>query len=446
MGGDVGMLSIGGDALASYPVWHGFADPLFGKQNVPIVAGRGCWVTDASGREYLNAFSGLSLILGVGRPEIEKAISKQLRSLPYAHMSRNATCASIEAADAILNLFPAPMCMSKVMFTVTGSEAVEGAIKISRQFHRLSGNPARKLIVGLHRAYHGMGFGSASISGAFANESELAFGPLLSGTAVARGPTSPKDCVDCKTARQCSGACIRGVEDIVAAYGAEHLAAIVVEPVLGAGGVIIPAPEYFRRLSTLCTDHGILLIVDEAATCCGRTGRMLGSEHSELQGDIVILSKAINAGYLPMGAIVCSQRVFDVFADSSERLLHGGSQAGNPACVAAVAPTLEIVRKEKLPQRAAHAGRRLLDGLRSLLVATEEADVRGIGLLAVIEVNQTLLDLAQFAAAIGDAGVLVHVGRNRVGIFPPLTISNAEIDIIIEAVRKALFRGRRQCA
>jgi putrescine aminotransferase len=439
------MLSVVGDVLASYPIWHGFAEPSFGKQHIPIVSGHGCWVTDASGREYLNAFSGLSLILGVGRPEIEQAISRQLHSLPYAHMSRNTTHVSIEAAEAILQLFPEPMGMAKVMFTVTGSEAVEGAIKIARQFHRLSGEPTRNLVVGLHRSYHGMGFGSASASGVFVNEAENAFGPLLPGTAIVRGPTSPRDCTDCRTTQLCSGACARGVEDFVTLCGAQRLAAIIIEPILGAGGAIVPAQDYFRRLSTVCKDNGILLIVDESATCCGRTGRMLGSEHGGLQGDIVVLSKAINGGYLPMGAVVCSQRIFDVFSHSNARLLHGGSQAGNPSCVAAVAPTLEIVRKEEIPQRAARAGRRLLDGLRSSSVVTEVADVTGIGLLVVIEAKEARPDLARFAAAIRKAGVLAYVGRDRLGFFPPLIINDAEIDFIVEAVHNAVSQTRKEC-
>lgn len=433
-------------AGVTYPVWHAFTpDGVGGPPPLAIVRGDGEMLYDEDGRGYVNGFSGLVLPCGLGRREILDAISRQLQTLAYSSLFRLTHPPAVALARRLVDLIPGDM--SHVLFTTSGSEAVEAAMKVARQHFALLGEPERTRIVGLEGSYHGTSFGAMSVSGIYDEATRARYGPLVGDVELAPGP--------CREGRRCGpdpetcdGSCSDGLRAALEREDRPPVAAVVIEPVLAAGGVHAPARAFFDRVAELCRTHDALLVVDEAATGMGRTGHLFGSQRVELEPDVVVVAKALTGGYLPLGGAVVTARVAEPFrgGDGDAIVHHGASQSGAPAAVAAALATLDVLERDGLVARTARLGERMAADLRELAALPAVSAVRTIGLMAAID----LVDPAapdqppapRFAwdvqQALMEQGLIAHVKADRVSFFPPLTISDATLARVGSILRSTL--------
>jgi putrescine aminotransferase len=402
-------------------VLHPFAAPARAAgEYLEIVRGEGCRLWDSDGRTYLDATASLwYCAAGHGRQEIADAVAAQMSQVAAYHTFGSFTNAPQQRlAEILAELEPVPD--ARVLFTQSGSEAIDSALKLARAGHRSAGEAGRTIFLTRHYAYHGVNVGGTSVSGLPPNR--IPFGPMLP---------------DCYQVDRDSPEAMRAA---VAFHGPERIAAIITEPVQGAGGVFPPPDGYLQGLRELCDESGALLIFDEVITAFGRLGSWFGSHHYGVTPDLMTFAKAITSGYLPLGGVVVGPGVRGwLEADDGYLLTHGGTYAGHPTCCAAGVANLEVLRSEGLPDRARDAGRRLRAGLDQLAGRPGVASVRGEGLMQAIALEQPLT-AGPMVAALLARGV---VGRglpyaNSVAFSPPLIISDDEVDEIVEATAAAL--------
>ena len=402
-------------------VLHPFAAPARQAGDyLEIVRGEGCRLWDSDGRVYLDGTASLwYCAVGHGRREIADAVAAQMERVAAYHTFGSFTNpAQQRLAELLMELEPIPD--ARVLFTLTGSEAVDSALKLTRAGHRAAGDAGRTVFLSRHYAYHGVMLGGTSVAGLPANRRP--YGPLLG---------------DCYQVERDS---LEAMRAAVAYHGPERIAAIITEPVLGAGGVFPPPPGYLQGLRELCDESGALLIFDEVITAFGRLGSWFGSHHFGVTPDVITFAKAITSGYLPLGGVVVGPRLRGwLEADDDYLLTHGGTYAGHPSCCAAGIANLEIMRSEDLPERARHAGSRLRAGLDGLADRPGVAGVRGEGLMQAIALQPPLTAGAMVAALL-TRGIISRglPYANSIAFSPPLIISDGEIDEIVEAVDAAL--------
>jgi putrescine---pyruvate transaminase len=409
------------EPMSTPPVLHPFAAPSRAAADfLEVVRAQGCQLWDGEGRAYLDGTASLwYCAAGHGREEIIDAVHAQMRELDAYHtFARFTNPASERLAGAVLEL--EPIADARVLFTLSGSEAIDSALKLARAGHRANGEAGRTIFLSRHNAYHGVMFGGTSISGLPPNRRP--YGPLLPDT------------------HQVSRNSIEAMRGAVAYHGPERIAAILAEPVIGAGGVFPPADGYLQGLRDLCDECGAVLIFDEVITGFGRLGSWFGSHHYGVEPDMITFAKAVTSGYLPLGGVVIGPRLRAwLEADDDYMLTHGGTYAGHPTCCAAGVANLEILRREQLPERARAAGRRLRAGLDGLRDRTGVTEVRGEGLMQAVAFEPQVS-----AGAVSEA-LLAHgvIGRplafaNAVAYSPPLIISDAEIDELVAAMSAAI--------
>ena len=402
-------------------VLHPFAAPARQSGDyLEIVRGEGCRLWDSDGRVYLDGTASLwYCAAGHGRREIADAVAAQMEQVAAYHTFGSFTNAPEQRlAEMLMELEPIPD--ARVLFTLTGSEAVDSALKLVRAGHRAAGDAGRTVFLSRHYAYHGVMLGGTSVAGLPANRRP--YGPLLG---------------DCYQVDRDSLDAMRAA---VAYHGPERIAAIITEPVLGAGGVFPPAPGYLQGLRDLCDESGALLIFDEVITGFGRLGSWFGAQHYGVTPDLITFAKAITSGYLPLGGVIVGPRLRGwLEADDDYLLTHGGTYAGHPSCCAAGVANLEIMRSENLPERARRAGSRLRAGLDRLADRSGVAEIRGEGLVQAIAL-QAPLTAGAMVAALLSRGIIARglPYANSVAFSPPLIISDGEIDEILEAVDAAL--------
>jgi putrescine aminotransferase len=402
-------------------VLHPFAAPSRQAGDyLEIVRGEGCRLWDSDGRVYLDGTASLwYCAVGHGRREIADAVAAQMEQVAAYHTFASFTNpAQLRLAELLMELEPIPD--ARVLFTVTGSEAVDSALKLTRAGHRAAGDAGRTVFLSRHYAYHGVMLGGTSVAGLPANRRP--YGPLLG---------------DCFQVERDS---LEAMRAAVAYHGPERIAAIITEPVLGAGGVFPPPPGYLQGLRELCDESGALLIFDEVITAFGRLGSWFGAQHFGVTPDVITFAKAITSGYLPLGGVIIGPRLRGwLEADDDYLLTHGGTYAGHPTCCAAGIANLEIMRSEGLPERARHAGSRLRAGLDRLADRPGVAGVRGEGLMQAIALQPPLTAGAMVAALL-TRGIISRglPYANSIAFSPPLVISDGEIDEIVEAVDAAL--------
>jgi putrescine aminotransferase len=377
-------------------------------------------VFDAEGRGYLDGTASLwYCAAGHGRREIIDAIAAQLNEIESYHtFARFTNRPEDRLAEMLLDLEPIPD--ARVFFTCGGSEAIDTAIKLARAGHKAAGDAGRSVFLSRHYAYHGVMLGGTSAGGLPANRDP--FGTLLPDFFQV-----DRDSVD-------------AMRDAVAYYGPERIAAIIAEPVIGAGGVFPASPGYLQGLRELCDESGALLVFDEVITGFGRLGSWFGSHHYDVTPDLTTFAKAVTSGYLPLGGVVVGPRVRGwLEADPGYLLAHGNTYAGHPTCCAAGVANLALMRDEDLPARAATAGERLRAGLESLMGRGGVAEVRGEGLVQAIELVPPL-NPGMFTEELLARGV---IGRalpyaNTVAFSPPLIVSDDEIDELVAAIEAVL--------
>lgn len=413
----------------------------------PIVIDKaeGIYVWDESGRRYLDAHAGLWLAnIGYGRPEIIQAVTQQAQKLSwFSSFGGFANRPSLMLAEKLVRLLE-PDGMGSIFFSNDGSEAVETALKISRQYWKMRGKAQKYKLIGRQHAYHGVTFGALSVAGITANRQ--GFEPLLTGVRHAPAPYS-NHCTFHAPDTQCTLACAREVERIIQFEGPDSVAAFIAEPIQAAGGVIIPPPDYLRQVREICRRYEVLFIADEVVTGFGRLGDWTGCRHYGIQPDLMTFAKGITSGYLPLGATAVSPHVMEAFLQSSHdgpELRHGNTYSGHPLAAAAALANIAVIEHEQLISRAAKMGDYLHSQLDKIARQYPNlvADTNSVGLLGRVELYPLNAGPGKAAAAVAkhllDQGIIVRPVGDVITLSPPLIIEESEIDIILDALASAL--------
>ncbi len=440
-------------------LWHPMIAPAQSAEAPPLIVERaeGSRIWDIDGNAYIDAVGGLwNVNVGHGRTEVKRAIIEQLDRLAYYSTFTTTTNPPAIELSARLVKMLAREGMSKVLFSSGGSDAIEGAIKVARQFWKLAGQPERTKIISLRYGYHGVHFGGLSANGnpAF----RRAYEPLMPGFFQVEAPFLYRNRWTDDPSRLAE-ICADLLEAEILHQGADTVAAFLAEPIQGAGGVIVPPPTYWPLVRAVCERTGVLLIADEIVTGFGRSGAMFGARLWDVKPDIMCFAKGINAAYIPLGATVINDRVAAAWSAAGPlaRIMHGYTYSGHPVACAAALATLDIVEQDDLPAQAARQGAYLMTRLNAL--AQSHAligDVRGQGLMAALElvsdratktpIAPSSPALVALARACLDEGVMIRVNENKIILSPPLTISQSEIDKICDAIDAGLAVARRALA
>ena len=354
----------------------------YAEAEIPvIVRGEGPYVWDQHGRRYLDGLSGLFVVqVGHGRQELAEAASGQAGQLGYFPIWSYAHPKAVELATRLARL--APGDINRVFFTTGGSEAVESAWKLARQYFRAVGQPQRTKIVSRNIAYHGTSMGALSITGI--PELRTPFEPLVPGAHKAAN-TDRYRCRFCASAPACTLACADDIEDVMEREGPDTIAAVIVEPVQNAGGCFTPGEGYFARLREICDRHGALLVSDEVICAFGRLGYTFGCERFGYQPDIITCAKGLTSGYSPLGAMLCSDRLAEPFLSGTASFVHGFTFAGHPVSCAVALANLDIFDREDLLAHVRANESELRSRLESLSDLPIVGEVRGAGYFYGIE-------------------------------------------------------------
>jgi len=435
------------------PIWHPMAHPAEMRAGPPkiIASGSGVHVTDVDGNRVLDAVGGLwNVNLGYNCDPIKEAIRDQLDVLPYYSGFRGtSTGPAIELAYELTQFFE-PEGMTRVFYTSGGSDSVESALRLARQYWKIRGQKDRFKFLSLKKGYHGTHFGGASVNGNanFRRNYE----PLLPGCFHMPVPWLYRNVFNETDPARLAELCALAIEDEINFQGADTIAAFIMEPVLGAGGVIVPPESFMPKVRALCDKYDILLIADEVVTAFGRTGCWSGSRLWGVKPDMMCIAKAITSGYFPLGATLISAKVASVFeenTDSFGAIGHGYTYSGHPVgCAAGLAALSETIRLN-LDQNAAARGLELAAALATLKSEhSVVGDVRSKGLMAAIELVSDLPSktpaskktMAAVAEGAYSAGVMVRISSNQLILSPPLIITTEDVAVIAEALDAGLRR------
>jgi beta-alanine--pyruvate transaminase len=422
------------DDLSSW--WMPFtANRQFKSAPRMLASAQGVFYRTDDGREVLDGTAGLWCVnAGHGRAEIAEAVARQVRTLDFAPSFQFGHSIGFEFARRLTDI--APEGFGKVFFTNSGSEAVDTALKIALAYHRARGEPQRTRLIGRERGYHGVGFGGISVGGIVNNRKAFS-GNLL--PAVDHLPHTHNLAHNAWSRGQPAwGAHLADeLERMVALHGAETIAAVIVEPVAGSTGVLVPPVGYLERLRELCTRHGILLIFDEVITGFGRLGSPFAVHHFGVSPDLFTTAKGITNATVPMGAVFARDTIHDAFMHGPEHLIelfHGYTYSGHPLACAAGLATLDIYEREGLLTRVSEAGIAALwaDAVHSLRGLPHVIDLRNIGLIGAIELESRpgAPGARAFDAMLAafDAGLMIRVTGDIIALSPPLIIEPAQID------------------
>jgi adenosylmethionine-8-amino-7-oxononanoate aminotransferase len=412
-----------------------------------IVRAEGVYAYDEGGRRYIDGHGGLWLAnVGYGRQEIVDAIARQAQELAwFDSFGGFANRPSMALADRLVGLM-APDGMAHVFFSNDGSGAVETALKIARQYWKMKGRANKYKFISRHRAYHGVTFGALSVQGVTANR--VMFEPLLPGVIHAPAPYATQ-CSMHPDSPVCTLACARAIEDAILTQGADTVAAMIMEPVQAAGGVIIPPPTYMAQVAEICRRHEVLLIADEVVCGFGRLGEWFGSRYYGVKPDMMTMAKGLTSGYLPMGATAVSDEVFSAFVSGSAagpEFRHGNTYSGHPVVAAAALANIDIIERENLPANAAAMGKVLAARLIEARASHPDwvADAGNVGLLGRLQVKDPTglrtgsALAAEVARGMHDRGVIVRPIEDIISFSPPLTIDEAQVDEMVAAADAAL--------
>ena len=423
--------------------WMPFtANRQFKKSPRMLVAAKDMHYTTSDGRQILDGTAGLWCVnAGHARPRIVEAIANQAAELDYAPAFQMGHPKAFELANRLVDI--APKGLEHVLFTNSGSESVETALKVALAYQRVKGEGGRFRLIGRERGYHGVNFGGISVGGIVSNRKM--FGTLLTG--VDHLP---------HTHNLAKNAFTRGVpehgaeladelERIITLHDASTIAAVIVEPVAGSTGVLLPPKTYLQRLREITKKHGILLIFDEVITGFGRLGTPFATDYFGITPDIMVTAKGLTNGVIPMGAVLVTPEIHDAFMNGPEHLIeffHGYTYSGNPIAAAAGLATLETYKEEGLLTRGAALSKAWEDALHSLKGEPHVIDIRNIGLVGAIELepiagSPTKRAFLAFLKCY-ENGYLIRTTGDIIALSPPLIVSEAQIAELIDAVRTAL--------
>jgi len=410
-------------------------------------SGDGAVLTDVHGNHYIDGLASLwNVAVGHGRTELADAAAAQMRTLAFSNAYTGyANVPSIRLTERLLaRAYPD---MSGVFYANSGSEANDFAIKAARYFWFVSGKPEKVKIISRSEAYHGGTLAATAITGMA--PFHKGFGPEPPG--FVQVPTCyPYRCQWCASKPSCTLECADNIAATIEREGADTVAAVIAEPVHGAGGVIPPDPGYWPRLREICDRYGVLLIADEVITGFGRTGRWFALEHWGVQPDMVTFAKAVTSAYVPLSGFIVSGRVHRAILDApaDTKFMLGCTNSAHPTACAVAIRNLQIIEDERLVECAETMGHRLNDGLGALIEMPHVGEVRGLGLMAAVEVVADKATRAPFAPNLGvggklaramrDRGVVTRVKGESILFAPPLVVSEAQIDTIVNVTAEAI--------
>jgi adenosylmethionine-8-amino-7-oxononanoate aminotransferase len=433
-------------------LWHPMAAPADSLATPPtiITKAEGVRITDIDGHTVVDAVGGLwNVNLGFSCEPVKRAIAGQLDRLPYYSIFRGTSNDCVIELAEELRAFFEPDGLSRAFYTSGGSDSVETALRLARQYHKIRGEAGRVKFLSLKKGYHGTHFGGASVNGN-ANF-RTAYEPLLPGCHHIPAPWAYRNPFDETDPERLAQLCLAALEDEIAFQGASTIAAFIMEPVLGAGGVIVPHESFMPGVAEICRRHGILLIADEVITGFGRTGAWSGSRLWGVQPDLACLAKAITNGYFPFGAVMIAEHVAETFeSDESGRgaIGHGYTYSGHPVGAAAALACLAETRRLDVAANAAARGAQLYAGLGKLKERHDAiGDVRGgRGLMCALELvaerdskaapDKALPGRVQKGAY--EAGAMVRVSGPNIILSPPLVLNEADVEVILSALDAGL--------
>lgn len=423
--------------------WMPFtANRQFKKEPRLFVGAKDMHYTTHDGRQVLDGTAGLWCVnAGHCRPKITEAISKQAGELDYAPAFQLGHPKAFELANRLVDI--APEGMNHVLYTNSGSESVETALKVALAYHRVKGNGSRFRLIGRERGYHGVNFGGISVGGIVSNRKM--FGTLLTGVDHMPHTHIPGKNAFTRGEPEHGGDIATELERIVTLHDASTIAAVIVEPVSGSTGVLIPPKGYLQKLREICTKHGILLIFDEVITGFGRLGAPFAAQYYDVIPDMITTAKGLTNGVIPMGAVFVTSEIHDAFMQGPEHMIefmHGYTYSGNPIACAAALATLETYKEEGLLTRAAELSDYWADGLHSLRDCPNVVDIRNTGLIGAIELEPiagepTKRAFTAFLKAY-EKGVLIRTTGDIIALSPPLIIEKHHIDELFGKLREIL--------
>ncbi|HMN44369.1 MAG TPA: aspartate aminotransferase family protein [Povalibacter sp.] len=424
-------------------LWMPFTANRQFKANPRLLArAEGMYYWTPDGRKILDGVAGLWCVnAGHGRREISEAVSRQIATMEYAPPFQMGHPSAFELANELVKLTPGDL--DHVFFTNSGSESVDTALKIAVAYHRVRGEGARQRLIGREKGYHGVGFGGISVGGMVNNRKF--FGAMLPGVDHLRHTLDLEHNAFSRGIPEWGAHLAEDLERLVALHDASTIAAVIVEPVAGSAGVVLPPKGYLQRLREICDKHGILLIFDEVITGFGRLGAPFGAQYFDVLPDIITTAKGLTNGAVPMGAVFVRKHIYDTFMNGPENaieLFHGYTYSAHPVACAAGLATQKIYRDEGLLTRGAALAKQWEDALHSLREAPHVIDIRNVGLVAGIELQPR----AGAPGARGyemlvkafERGLLIRATGDIIALSPPLIIEPQQIDEIVTVMRELL--------
>jgi adenosylmethionine-8-amino-7-oxononanoate aminotransferase len=427
-------------------MWHPMTSPQDSIDTPPkiITDSSGVRITDIDGHTVVDGVGGLwNVNLGYSCQPVKDAIADQLAKLPYYSTFRGASNdTAIELAFELSEFFAADG-MRRVFYTSGGSDSVESALRLARQYHKLRGEPGRTKFLSLKKGYHGTHFGAASVNGN-ANF-RTAYEPLLPGCFHIPAPYTYRNPFNETDPEKLAQLCAAALEDEIAFQGASTIAAMIIEPILGAGGVIPPHKSFAPMVQDICNRNGILLITDEVITAYGRTGAWSGARLWGIQPDMMCTAKAITNGFFPFGAVMIGDRMVDVFEGNPDaKIAHGYTYSGHPVGAAAALACLAETKRLNVIENAAARGTQLFEGCKALQQKYDIiGDVRGgHGLMTAIEMvsdraTKKPID-GQTAAVVQEvsytSGAMIRISGPNIILSPPLVLTEQDAAIILSAL------------
>lgn len=430
--------------------FHAYTNAERHKEVGPMIIedGEGIYVTDNEGRRYIEGMAGLwSVGVGFKEPRLIQAIADQAQKLPFYHnFTHKSNIPAIDLAERLIGIAPVPM--SKVFYTNSGSEANDTVMKMIWYRANAMGRPEKKKLISRHRGYHGVTIASASLTGLPNNHKS--FDLPIDRVLHTMAPHYWKEGRDGESPEDFATRCADDLEALIQREGPETVAAFWAEPVMGAGGVVVPPPTYYEKIQAVLDRHDILFVADEVICGFGRTGRMFGSETMGIRPDVIVMSKQITSSYIPFSAIMLNERTYDPIEKESGRIGtfgHGFTAGGHPLGAAVALENLAIIQERDLVANARDVGAHLLDRLHELADHPLVGEVRGIGLIAAVELveNKARKSVttpgvlgAQMNAALQRNGLISRNMYDALAFCPPLIITRAQADDMFEIFARSL--------
>ncbi len=419
------------------------------KGPLVITHGKGVEVFDDQGNSYIEAMAGLwSTSLGFSEERLVQAANKQMKELPFYHnFGHKSSIPAIELSEKLLAMTPVPM--SKVIFANSGSEANDTVIKLVWYYNNAVGRPAKKKIISRTKGYHGVTVASASMTGLPTNHAD--FDLPIANFLHTSCPHYWRFGQEGESEEDFATRMASDLEEMILKEGPDTIAAFIAEPVMGAGGVIVPPATYWDKIQTVLKKYDVILIADEVICGFGRTGNTFGSETFGMKPDIISVAKALSSSYLPISAVMISDQLYQGIADNSAKngvLGHGFTYSGHPVCAAVALETLKIYEERDLFAHAAEVGQHLQDGLAQFKDHPLVGEVRGVGLIAAVEIVQDKVSKTSFdpVGKVGsylneratEEGLIIRNMGDSIAFCPPLIITQNEIDLVLTRFSSAL--------